>query len=177
MYFWGILCNRVPIQYSVRRGFPHTPVTSLVKYPRAPFYCNQSRGGASPEKVGWTRGRTDCQKVSLTLFISRKHCWEQGRFYGIFQGTREHRPPWGPHHFCLRMNTDLKKVGWTPVHPVAPPLNQSISIEQDLRLTSKIVGSHTRVFKVCRFFTETQVAKYFYSYSQCLFAIKTINIF
>ena len=32
--------------------------------------CAVDRGGASPEKVGWTRGRIDCQKVCLTLFIS-----------------------------------------------------------------------------------------------------------
>ena len=29
-----------------------------------------ARGSASPEKVGWTRGRIDCQMVYLTLVIS-----------------------------------------------------------------------------------------------------------
>ena len=28
----------------------------------------------------------------------KKHYWEQGRFFGIFQATREHRPPWGPQY-------------------------------------------------------------------------------
>ena len=44
-----------------------------------------ARGGASPEKVGWTRDQIDCQKVHL-MFL---------------------------HRFCLGINSDLRKAGWT----------------------------------------------------------------
>ena len=56
------------------------------------------RGGTSPEKVGLTRGKTDCQKVYLTFFM-------------LFLLRNEYR-------------SDESGVGMsTPVHPAALPLH------------------------------------------------------
>ena len=61
----------------------------------------QSRSGASPEKVGWKTDRIDGQKVYLTIFMS-------------FLLRNEYRPE--------ESGVDMS----TPVHPVAPPLAQSL---------------------------------------------------
>ena len=56
------------------------------------------RGGASIEKVGWTRGKIDCQKVYPMFFTS----------------------------FLLRNIYQPEESGVdmsTPVHPMAPPFN------------------------------------------------------
>ena len=56
-----------------------------------------SRGGASPEKVGWKRDGIDGQKVYLTILMS-------------FLLRNEYRPE--------ESGVDMSN----PVHPVAPPL-------------------------------------------------------
>ena len=79
-----------------------------------------SRGGASPEQVGWKRDRIDGQKVSLTIFIL----------------------------FCLGININLRKGvdRSTTVHPVASPLHCSLSFRDFMPMES-LCRSVTGLFK------------------------------